>query len=186
MEKHGSRSAHPRSTAFLLAQVGARAAELFAKRLHELDLVPAHAGTLRAIARNAGISQQALASLLGMVPSRLVTLLDELEKRELVERRDHPDDRRIYTIHLTEKGSKAMAEIGGVARAHDDAVCAPLSESERELLWSLLSRIADDQGLTPGVHPGFATIRVEPKPTDVHLLEKSRPVASRSTRRRGR
>lgn len=162
MEKHGSRSAHPRSTAFLLAQVGARAAALFATRLQELDLVPAHAGTLRAIAGNAGISQQSLAALLGMVPSRLVSLLDELEKRGLVERRDHPDDRRVYAIHLTDKGARAMADIGRLARAHDDAVCAPLSEKEREVLWSLLSRIADEHHLAPGVHPGFAHLGAEP------------------------
>jgi DNA-binding MarR family transcriptional regulator len=164
MERHGSRSAHPRSTAFLLAQVGARAAALFAKRLQDLELSPAHAGTLRAIAGNAGISQQALAALLGVVPSRLVPLLDELERRGLVERRDHPEDRRVYALHLAEKGSKMMAEIGRVARAHDDSVCAPLSEKERESLWSLLSRIADDQKLTPGVHPGFAHVGGAPPP----------------------
>jgi DNA-binding MarR family transcriptional regulator len=174
MEKHGSRPAHPRSTAFLLAQVGARAAALFGARLQELELLPAHAGTLRAIAGNAGISQQALASLLGMVPSRLVPLLDELEKRGLVERRDHPEDRRVYAIHLTERGSRAMAEIGRVARAHDDAVCAALSEKERELLWSLLSRIADEQKLTPGVHPGFAHVGGEAKATGAQRGEKPR------------
>jgi DNA-binding MarR family transcriptional regulator len=164
MEKHGLRSGHPRSAAFLLAQVGARAAALFAARLQELELVPAHAGTLRAIAGNSGISQQALASLLGMVPSRLVPLLDELEARGLLERRDHPQDRRVYALHLTEKGSRTMAEIGRVARAHDDAVCASLSEKERDLLRSLLSRMADDHGLTPGVHPGFAQVGRDPNP----------------------
>ena len=174
MEKHGSRPAHPRSTAFLLAQVGARAAALFATRLQELELVPAHAGTLRAIAGNAGISQQALASLLGMVPSRLVPLLDELETRGLVERRDDPEDRRVYAIHLTEKGSRAMAEIGRVARAHDDAVCASLSEKERDLLRSLLSRIADEQKLTPGVHPGFAQVGGEPRAAGVQAVQKPR------------
>jgi DNA-binding MarR family transcriptional regulator len=183
MEKHGSRPAHPRSTAFLLAQVGARAAALFATRLQELELVPAHAGTLRAIAGNAGISQQALASLLGMVPSRLVSLLDELEARALVERRDHPEDRRVYALHLTEKGSRAMAEIGRVARAHDDAVCASLSEKERELLRSLLSRIADEQKLTPGVHPGFAYVGGEPRAAGVQRVEKPR---SRQTKVAGR
>ena len=175
MERHGTKSAHPRGAAFLLAQVGARAAALFAARLQELDLVPAHAGTLRAIAGNAGISQQALAFLLGMVPSRLVPLLDELEKRGLVERRDHPEDRRVYAIHLTEKGSRAMMEIGRVARAHDDAVCAPLSEKERDLLRSMLSRIADDQKLTPGVHPGFAHVAREPsEPARGQPVEKPR------------
>ena len=174
MEKSRSRPAHPRSTAFLLAQVGARAAALFATRLQELELVPAHAGTLRAVAGNPGISQQALASLLGMVPSRLVPLLDDLEKRGLVERRDHPEDWRVYAVHLTEKGSRTMAEIGRVARAHDDAVCAPLSEKERELLWSLLSRIADAQELTPGVHPGFAHLGGEPKAIGVERGEMPR------------
>jgi DNA-binding MarR family transcriptional regulator len=136
--------------------VGARAAALFAERLQELKFVPAHAGALRAIAANVGISQHALASMLGMVPSRLVGLLDDLEQRGLVERRDHAEDRRVHAIHLTEKGSRAMADLGRVARAHDDAVCAPLTEKDRQTLWSLLATIADDQKLTPGVHPGFA------------------------------
>ena len=63
---------HPRSTAFLLAQVGAHAAANFAERLARLDLMPAHAGTLRVIHMNSGISQQALASMLRLPPSRLV------------------------------------------------------------------------------------------------------------------
>jgi DNA-binding MarR family transcriptional regulator len=146
----------------LLAQVGARAAALFAERLQEVELVPAQAGALRAIAGNVGISQQALASLLGMVPSRLVGLLDELEQRGFVERRDNAEDRRVYEIHMTEKGSRAMADIGRIARAHDDAVCAALTEKQRQTLWSLLTSIADAQKLTPGVHPGFA--RVDPSP----------------------
>jgi DNA-binding MarR family transcriptional regulator len=145
--------------------------------------VPAHAGTLRAIAGNPGISQQALASLLGMVPSRLVFLLDELERRGFVERRDHPEDRRVYAIHLAEKGSAAMAQLGRVARAHDDAVCAPLSEKERELLWSLLSRIADNQKLTPGVHPGFAHVGAEPKAARAQGVEAPRPAKAKAAGR---
>jgi DNA-binding MarR family transcriptional regulator len=186
MQKHASRPAHPRSTAFLLAQVGARAAALFAMRLQELELVPAQAGTLRAIASNASISQQALASLLGMVPSRLVPLLDELEKRGLVERRDHPEDRRVYALHLTEKGSRAMVEIGRVARAHDDEVCASLSGKERELLRSLLSRIAADHQLIPGVHPGFAQVGGEPKTAGAQRAEEPRAAQTKPVGRRRR
>lgn len=145
-----------RSSAFLLAQIGAHAAMRFAARLEELDLAPPHAGILRVVAMSAGISQQALAGMLGMVPSRLVTLLDELEELGLLERRDHPEDRRLYALHLTEKGSKRLGDIGRVARAHDEALCAALSEKEREQLAALLGRIADEQGLTAGVHPGFA------------------------------
>jgi len=149
---------HPQSTAFLLAQVGAHAASRFASRLRELELVPAHAGILRVIAAGSGISQQELASRLGMVPSRLVALIDELEALGLVERRDNADDRRVYALHVTEKGAKMMTDIGRVARAHDDAICAALSEKERASLWSMLTRIANEQELTAGVHPGFARI----------------------------
>jgi DNA-binding MarR family transcriptional regulator len=156
---------------------------LFGGLLQELELVPAHAGALRAIAGNAGISQQALASLLGMVPSRLVSLLDDLERRGLVERRDHPNDRRIYAIHLTDVGSRAMAEIGRVARAHDDAVCASLSDKERELLRSLLVRIADDQKLTPGVHPGFAQMGGEPQRASGAPAEKAPSGRTKGARR---
>ena len=46
------------------------------------------------IAVGSGISQQELASRLGMVPSRLVALLDELEARGFLERRNNADDRR--------------------------------------------------------------------------------------------
>jgi DNA-binding MarR family transcriptional regulator len=155
---------HPRSTAFLLTQVGALAASKFADRLSSTGLAPHHAGILRTIAKNPGISQQTLASLLGMLPSRLVTYLDELEGRGLLERHDNPEDRRLYALRLTEQGTNAIGEIGRVARAHDDEVCAPLSPDEREQLSSLLSRLADHHGLTPGVHPGFAKLRPGSRP----------------------
>jgi DNA-binding MarR family transcriptional regulator len=145
----------PRSTAFLLAQVGAHAASRFADRLSEVKLSPPHAGILRAITASPGISQQELAVLLRMLPSRLVSFIDDLEGRGLLERQDNPDDRRQYALRLTEKGTKVMSDLGRIARAHDEATCAALSDGEREQLASLLGRIADEQGLTPGVHPGF-------------------------------
>src|SRR5271154_6424832 len=67
--------------AFLLAQVGAHAASKFGERLGGLKLVPAHAGILRILAATPGITQQALATSLGALPSRLVALVDELESR---------------------------------------------------------------------------------------------------------
>jgi DNA-binding MarR family transcriptional regulator len=102
------------------------------------------------------MSQQALASVLGMVPSRLVPLLDELQGRGLLERRDHAEDRRLYALYLTDRGMKTMADIGRVARSHDDDICGSLSVGEREQLATWLVRIAEDQKLRAGVHPGFA------------------------------
>lgn len=147
-----------RGTAFLLTQVGSLAAMKFAERLREIDLAPPHAGLLRAIASAPGQSQQRLAAFLGMVPSRLVPLLDELEQKGLVERRDDAEDRRLYAVHLTDDGVKRLADVARIGRAHDDAFCGVITSAERETLGSLLARIAEAHGLTAGVHPGYGRL----------------------------
>ena len=145
--------------AFLLAQVGAHAASKFAERMGALGLTPPDAGILRLLRLTAGLSQQELAAKLGIHPSRLVALLDELERKGLVERKSNPDDRRQYSLHLTEKGTKTLEEIGHVAQQHQEALCAALTLEEREKLAELLRKIADQQSLTPGVHPGYRWIK---------------------------
>ncbi len=141
--------------AFLLAQVGALAAARFAERLAPLGLAPQHAGLLRLIGATAGQSQRALGDRLGILPSRLVVLVDELEERGLVERRDEPGDRRSYALHLTEAGRTMLGEVGHLAREHGESICSGLEPEERRQLAALLARIADRQGLVPGVHPGY-------------------------------
>jgi DNA-binding MarR family transcriptional regulator len=144
--------------AFLLAQVGAHAAAKFAARLEPLKLSPAQAGILRAISGERGISQQGLARLLGMFASRLVLVIDEMEQAGLVERKASTKDRRTYALHLTARGKEKLEAIGRVAREHQDALCAALDQTQRAALAALLSKIAMQQGLTPGVHPGYRYI----------------------------
>jgi DNA-binding MarR family transcriptional regulator len=149
----------PGGPAFLLAQVGAHAAARFAERLGPLGLTPAHVGSLRIIAAFEGASQQEVATKLGMFPSRLVALVDELQERGLVERVENNRDRRTYALQLTSDGRNLLERIGRVAREHQESLLTSLSAEERDQLAALLRRIADQQGLQPGVHPGFARLR---------------------------
>jgi len=143
------------SPSFLIVQVGAHAASQFAERLRKLKLVPQHAGILRILNSTPGIAQQALAATLEMVPSRLVVLVDDMEQRGLIERRGNPEDRRRYALHVTEKGHSTLEAISRIAREHSQALLAGISEDEQQQLAVLLQRIADQQGLTRGVHPGY-------------------------------
>jgi DNA-binding MarR family transcriptional regulator len=145
-------------TTFLLAQLGAYAAQQFAERIAELDLTPPQTGLLRCVGQRPGQSQQAIAGQLGTTPSRLVALVDGLQQRGLVERRRNPDDRRNHAIYLTDAGRRCMAMIGIAARQHEDTVCAGLSDTEREQLQSLLIRMASKQGLTTLAHPGYRSL----------------------------
>ena len=141
--------------AFLLAQLGAYAAERFGERAAALDFTRPQAGLLRLISREPGLSQQAVARRLGTPPSRLVALVDGLEQRGLIERRRNPGDRRNYALHPTAAGEQAMAALGRVSLEHEQAISAPLTPAERAQLSQLLGKLAAAHGLVPGVHPGY-------------------------------
>jgi DNA-binding MarR family transcriptional regulator len=144
--------------ALLLAQVGAHGAKQFADRLSVLKLTPPHAGILRRLVQSPGISQRELATALGMHASRLVAVLDEMESLGLLIRQAHAEDRRTYSLQVTPKGREMMEQIAAISQQHNEALCAALNEEERALLVGLLQRIADQQGLLRGVHPGFSTL----------------------------
>jgi len=61
--------------------------------------------------------------------------------------------------HLTEKGRTALQSIGQVAREHHKALPAALTADEQRQFGQFLQRIADDQGLMRGVHPGYARLK---------------------------
>lgn len=145
--------------AFLLAQIGAHAAQRFTERIGELELTPAQVGLLRLVASRPGQSQQKLAKQLGMPATRLVPLVDGLEKRGLIERRRNAEDRRLYALELSAAGRELMGQVARTAASHEGAITAALTDDERAVLRELLGKIADDQGLTPGVHPGYSRLK---------------------------
>lgn len=154
-EKRPGSDRRPTGAAFLLAQLGAHAARRFGERVAQIGLTPPDAGLLRKIAADPGISQQALAEHLGVMPSRMVGLVDDLENQGILERRRSTEDRRNYELHLTQKGRQVLDQLSRIAAEHEESLCAALNQEERTQLRDLCRRIASEQGLTPGVHPGY-------------------------------
>lgn len=64
------------------------------------------------------LSQQEVARRLGIDRTTMVALIDGLERKQLVQRTPHPDDRRKNTVGLTAAGRETLA---GAGRAADDA-----------------------------------------------------------------
>jgi DNA-binding MarR family transcriptional regulator len=149
--------------AFLLAQIGSHAARRFAERMAKMHLTPAHSGVLHILASKPGLTQQALAGILGVVPSRLVGLLDELDALGLTERRRSEKDRRRHALTLTDRGRKMLATIGEISREHQRTLLAALTDEERVILRDLLQRVADEQGLQRNIHPGYRSLAARPR-----------------------
>jgi DNA-binding MarR family transcriptional regulator len=150
--------------AFLLAQLGFHSTQLWKDRLAPLGLDPRHALLLRHVAAAQGQSQQALGQAMQLPPSRMVTLVDELERQGLLERRPSPADRRAHALHLTGDGRRLLDRLMQVSAEHEAQLCAGLTQAERQRLISLLSRLAVKQGLPTGVHPGVAATNPDDQP----------------------
>jgi hypothetical protein len=56
-------------------------------------------------------------------------------------------------------GSKFSGRSAGVAKTHESEICDALSTAEHRTLIGLLERIAAEQQLTAGVHPGYRALR---------------------------
>jgi DNA-binding MarR family transcriptional regulator len=138
---------------FLIAQVGSHSQSSFGKQVDAFGLRLAHVGVLKTIFRAGGLTQRELGDALGMFPSNLVRLIDELEEKGLVRRGKSTKDRRSYTLQLTEKGQGVALALITLTRAHQDRICTSLAPAERQELTRLLQKIATKQGLRPGVHP---------------------------------
>jgi DNA-binding MarR family transcriptional regulator len=147
---------HP-GFALLLVQLGMEAARQFAERLAPLGVEPRHVGMLARLAENEGKAQQVIGELIGLNPTQMVFLVDELESRGFVERRRNPADRRSYALYLTQAGTDMLGKVQEVAQVHQAQLGKSLSETEQERLTEMLGRLARDQGITgqrlPGIPP---------------------------------
>jgi DNA-binding MarR family transcriptional regulator len=83
-------------------------------------------------------------------------MADELESRGLVRRVRDEQDRRSHRITLTAGGKAELAVIARAAREHKNELLAALSAEEQDQLAGLLQRIAAQQGLRLGIHPGLS------------------------------
>jgi DNA-binding MarR family transcriptional regulator len=109
-----------------------------ANALESLDLTPALFGLLNLLGRVDGANQQELGKAMGVDPSTMVSLIDELEARGLAKRQPHPKDRRARAVVLTAKGRRLRERGRRMASQVEDEVLGGLSAADRRELLRLL------------------------------------------------
>ena len=108
-----------------------------------LPITRQQARALLRIARNEGLSQSAVATLLDIEPIALVRLLDRLHEEGLVERRPHPTDRRVRTLWLTPLAWSVVDRVLAINAEVREEACAGMSPAARAMLMRALGQMKD-------------------------------------------
>jgi DNA-binding MarR family transcriptional regulator len=111
-----------------------------AQALESIGLTPPLFGLLNFLGAREGAIQQEIGSAMGIDPSTMVSLIDELESAGLAKRRPHPTDRRAREVAITPKGRRLLERGRRMAIQVEDEVLRGLTGAERRELLRLLRR----------------------------------------------
>jgi DNA-binding MarR family transcriptional regulator len=120
-----------------------------ADALATLDLTPALFGLLNVIGAREGAIQQELGTAMGIDPSTMVSLIDQLEGAGLAKRRASPTDRRAREVLITPKGRRLLERARKLILRVEDEVLGGLSSTERDQLTTLLRRALESAPAQP-------------------------------------
>ena len=106
-----------------------------------LPVTRQQARALLYIARNEGLSQAAVATMLEIEPIALVRVLDRLHEEALVDRRPHPTDRRVRTLWLTPLAWSVIDRVLALNAEIREEACAGLPPAARDMLMGALGHM---------------------------------------------
>jgi len=113
----------------------------FCVKVGEADITPTLFGVLVLIDANPGMKQTQLAEAIQLDRSSVVSVLDKLEARKLVERIRAPDNRRANALHLTAAGRELLHTLTPQVLDHERRLVSRLSADEQAQLRELLGRV---------------------------------------------
>jgi DNA-binding MarR family transcriptional regulator len=115
---------------YLLKHAQLRLADLTGSALAPFGINGRQCAVLIAVHEQAPSSQHDVAQRMGVDRTTMVTLVDELEGKGLVERLPDPRDRRKNVVALTEAGRATLQEATSAADEAERRFLGPLSDDE--------------------------------------------------------
>jgi MarR family transcriptional regulator, lower aerobic nicotinate degradation pathway regulator len=114
-----------------------------AAAFESVGLTTALFAVLNYLGAHPGETQRAIGTAMGIDPSTMVSLIDDLQRAGLASRRPHPNDRRAHAVTITAKGRRALERARTMAHQVEDEVLGGLSAGERRELLELMRRALD-------------------------------------------
>jgi MarR family transcriptional regulator, transcriptional regulator for hemolysin len=129
------------SFGFLVHDVARQMTAVMDKRLSKHGLTRAHWRAVLYIWRTPGISQTELSEILDLSRMGVTGLLDRMEIKGLVSRKDDPSDRRVKRIYLTEATQELVPSITALGREMVDEFFTGINAKDQKTLLNLLVQV---------------------------------------------
>jgi DNA-binding MarR family transcriptional regulator len=96
---------------------------------------------LRYQSDNGGLSQAQISGMMLVNRANITTLIDRMEKADLVVRTRAPDDRRTNIVKLTGRGGELLAKIEPLYTKEVKRIMAVLKQNEQKKVIEMLERV---------------------------------------------
>jgi len=114
------------------------------KVLKPYDLTLEQFHLLKNMPEDTGLSQRELGEVANKKAANMTRILDRLENKGLMVRRDNPEDRRAALVFLTEKGRDLITKVHGGFEDVSNRLVLGTSEKEQETTRHVLQKISQN------------------------------------------
>lgn len=129
---------------------------------------------LNAVARNEGRKMQEVAFELEIKLPAMSQIVERLVRREMLERRADPSDRRVTRLHLTDESRQLLIETRQRREAHLAAAAQQFDSETLQRLTVDLTRLADSgEKIHSGISPSLSPLQGEDPVSDI-LAKRAR------------
>jgi DNA-binding MarR family transcriptional regulator len=131
-----------RSVALKLTIVARQLRISFDQAVEESGLTRAKWTLIATVARHPGATQRMIAEALEVREITAGRLVDRLCDEGFLKRRENPNDRRAYSVHLTPAAQPLLDKLDELAKVHESKIFSGFENADLDRLDELLERIA--------------------------------------------
>ncbi len=130
-----------REIALKLAVLSRQMQKRFAQGVSDIAVTRSQWGVIVVVARNPGSSQRLIAEALDMTEAAAGRMIDRLCALGYLERKQRTDDRRAYSVWLTDKAGPILTLLGEIARKSEIAAFEGFSDAQLTEFLGYLNRV---------------------------------------------
>lgn len=129
---------------FILNNVNRKFSQFTVSFFKPYDITPEQAGIIRRLGEQEGITQKDLSIRMAKDQTNVTRILGQLERKDLISRKQSKEDGRASLTYLTDKGKRLNKNIMPTEQEIMNIAFSGISEERRALLKELVSKIVEN------------------------------------------